>query len=85
MFLSILNNTTGEEYIRRVSPSENTSIEDMVKKWLDNTYEGDVKLAESSGYIPCGCGEYFAEIRRTKSATGSCLESFDFYTEYVGA
>lgn len=81
MFLSIYHNQSGEEYIRRLSPSEKIDPETHFRKWIDDRYDGEVKVSESDGHIPRGCGEYYIEIRDTKESTGSCWSSFDAFTE----
>lgn len=81
MFLAITHNNSGSEYIRRMAPNENKNIEYYVEKWVDNRFEGEATIAESDGYIPRGCGEYYAEIRHTKKESGTCYESMDFYVK----
>lgn len=82
MFFAILDNRTGESFVRRMSPSENKPLELMVQEWIEKEYYGVCKLKESDGYIPRGCGDFMAEIRRTKVENGCCICSFDFYMQY---
>jgi hypothetical protein len=79
MFISIYHNQSGtQELLRRLAPNESIDPEFHVKKWA---MANDLTIDQSDGYIPCGCGEYYAETRHTKEATGSCWKSFDFYLE----
>lgn len=77
MFLSIYANRSGEETV--IKTNGKIQIETLVKQWVDESYCGELKVAESDGYIPNGCGEYYAEIRRDKIANGSCLSSMNFF------
>lgn len=82
MFLSIYDNRSGEEYIRRLSPSEHLELRDHVRQWaLD--YDCVPSFSEPGSHIPNGCGDYQAEIRRTKASSGSCWCSEPFYLEPV--
>ena len=82
MFLSIYHNQSGEEYIRRVSPSEKLDLRAMVRKWASAEYDGELKpsFSEPGSHIPNGCGEYQAELRDTKASNGfSCWTAEPFY------
>lgn len=83
MFLSILHNASGEEFLRRLAPNESLDPRKHARAWLDRNYDGELRASFSKpgAHIPGGCGEYTAEIRHTKAATGSCWASEDFYTE----
>lgn len=84
MFLSIHHNQTGEEYLRRLSPSETLDLREHVRKWAEREFDGyHVKLSfsEPGSYIFNGCADWQAEIRRTKSPSGSCWTSEPFYIE----
>ena len=79
MFICITHNPSGETLLlRRMAPSETLNLIHYVEQWADSI---GMKIADSNGYIPHGCAEYFAEIRDTKRETGSCWESLDFYLE----
>lgn len=81
MFLSILNNQSGEEHLRRLSPTEPLDLREHVKAWVNNETDGaaEPSFSEPGSHIPNGCGEYQAEIRDTKRATGSCWTCEPFY------
>lgn len=82
MFLSIYHNQSGDEYIRRVSPSEKLELRAMVQSWADMTFEEEVipSFGEPGSHIPNGCGEYQAELRDTKASNGfSCWTAEPFY------
>jgi hypothetical protein len=79
MFISIVSNSTGEqELLRRLAPNESIDPETHCLKWAE--YNG-VTIATPNGHICRGCADFYAEVRRTKEATGSCWSSFDFYLE----
>ena len=82
MFLSIYHNQSGEEYLRRLSPSESLDLRDHVKRWIESTFDDcDLQPAfsEPGSHIPNGCGEYQAEIRYTKAIGAACWTSEPFY------
>lgn len=85
MFLSIYCNRSGEEYLRRLSPTETLDIREHVRRWADQQY-GDYgctpSFSEPGSHIPNGCGDYQAEIRYTKAPTGSCWTSEPFYLSF---
>lgn len=85
MFLSILNNRTGEEFLRRVAPNENTcDLRAMVRKWAEKEFDGysvDLSFSEPGSHIPNGCADWQAELRHTKETSGSCWASEPFYLE----
>lgn len=83
MFISIYENRSGAEYVRRLAPNESLDIRAHVHKWAER--EGYLEaglrpsFSEAGSHIANGCGEYQAEIRRTKQAFGSCWESEPFF------
>ena len=85
MFLEISDNRTGEPLLlRRISPTENKTAREYVKEWIAREYDGYGAVAffsEPGSHIPNGCGDFQAEIRRTKESSGSCLESEPFFVE----
>jgi len=84
MLLSIYENISGQEFLRRVSPTEELSLRAMIKQWAESQFDGyKVKLtfSEEGSHIPNGCGEYQAELRDTKRATGACWECEAFYLD----
>lgn len=86
MFLSIYNNRSGEEYIRRLGPREKLDLRALVRKWADSEYGyyGNPKLSfsEQGSHIPNGCADWQAELRDTKKSNGySCWTSEPFYME----
>lgn len=87
MFISIRDNRTGQEYLRRLSPTEKLDIRHQVKRWaaLDGWDEAGAQpsFSEPGKYIPNGCGDYQAEIRDTKAESGSCWTSEPFFMEFV--
>lgn len=77
MFISIVENRSGEsELLRRLAPNESIDPRAHCEKWAADM---GVEIAKSNGHIPRGCADYYAEVRHTKEATGSCWQSFDFY------
>lgn len=77
MFVAIQEVQTGENVLlRRLSPTESIDPEFHAKKWADAM---GVVIAECTGCIPTGCGDYYAETRDTKEATGVCWSNFDFF------
>jgi hypothetical protein len=79
MYIAILNNRTGEhELLRRLAPNESIDPEFHVKKWAIAV---GVTIAESDGYIPNGCADYYAETRDTKKESAVCWKSFNFYLD----
>ena len=83
MFLSIYNNLSGEEYIRRIAPNETLDCRALVERWAQQQFDGIAKpsFSEPGSHIPNGCGEYQAEIRSTKAPSGSCWGNEPFYLE----
>lgn len=84
MFLSIYHNQSGDEFIRRLGPNENSDLRRLVWDWCERELEGQAKpsFSEPGSHIPNGCGDYQAEIRRTKRETGSCWESEPFFLDW---
>lgn len=83
MFLSIYDNASGEEYLRRLAPSESLDLRQHVRKWARDAMEGARPVFSKWGAaIPNGCGDYQAEIRDTKRVTGSCWTCEPFYLEH---
>lgn len=78
MFLSIYNNRSGEEYIRRLSPTETLDLREHVRRWAD-WYDCVPSFSEPGSHIPNGCGEYQAEIRDTKASGATCWTAEPFY------
>jgi len=87
MFLSIYNNQSGDEYLRRLAPNESLDLRAHVKAWALRVYGMEygtkVSFSETGSHIPNGCGEYQAEIRYTKKVGGSCWTSEPFYLEIL--
>ena len=83
MFLSIYNNRSGEEYIRRLSPTEKLTLREHVQEWMEREGYCDAALkpvfSEPGSHIANGCGEWQAEIRDTKKVSGSCWTSEPFF------
>ena len=80
MFLSIYNNRTGEEYIRRLAPNARLDLRQYVKDWAALEYDDVAPVfSEAGSDIPNGCGDYQAEIRDTKRASASCWASEAFF------
>ena len=85
MFLSILCNRDGAEYLRRLAPNETLDLRHHVNLWADRESDGTQRpsYSEPGSYIFNGSGDYQAEIRRTKTAAGSCWTSEPFYLESI--
>lgn len=83
MWLSIYNNRSGEEYLRRLAPNESLDLRQHVRKWADVESEGQLvpSFSEPGSHIANGCGDWQAEIRRTKASGATCWTSEPFYLE----
>ena len=82
MFLSITHNPSGGEYLRRLGPNASLDLRQYVKDWVALEFDGvRPSFSDPGSRIPTGCGEYQAEIRRTKRATGVCWCCEPFYLE----
>lgn len=84
MFLSIYNNHSGEEFIRRLAPNESLDLKTHILKWAESEFDGMAvpSFSETGKHIPNGCGEYQGEIRHTKLSGGSCWASEPFFMEW---
>ena len=80
MFLSIYHNRSGEEYIRRLGPNAHLDLRRYVTEWAAQ-YDAKPSFSEPGSHIQNGCGEYQAEIRRTKQSGAVCWTSEPFYLE----
>lgn len=80
MFLSIYCNRSGEEHIRRLSPTETLDLREHVKRWCAD-YDATPSFSEPGSHIPNGCGDYQAELRYTKQAGAACWTSEPFFLE----
>lgn len=77
MFIEIICTRSGEtEMLRRLAPNESIDPAYHVQHWAKSI---GVRVADSTGHIPSGCGDFYAETRDTKEASGVCWSSFDFY------
>lgn len=85
MFLSIYHNQSGDEYIRQLGPNSHLDLREYVREWCDDMSEGELRpsFSEPGSHIHNGCGEYQAELRRTKASGASCWTSEPFYLESV--
>ena len=84
MFLSIVENRSGQEWLRRLAPNESLCVRSQVEKWADIEFSGygaKLSFSEPGSHIPNGCADYQAEIRDTKAPSGSCWNSEPFYVE----
>lgn len=85
MFLSIYHNQSGDEYVRRLSPTETLDLREHVRRWVDQQcgdYGGKPLFSEPGSHIPNGCGEYQAEIRYTKASGAVCWCREPFYVSF---
>lgn len=84
MFLSIYHNQSGAEHLRRLAPNESLDLRQHVARWVERETDGQARpsFSEPGSHIPNGCGEYQAEIRDTKVATGSCWSSEPFLLDW---
>lgn len=85
MFLSIYHNQSGEEYIRRLAPNEKLDLREYVRRWCASELDAVPTFSEPGSHIHVGCGEYDAEIRDTKAATGSCWCAEPFFIKQEDA
>lgn len=77
MFIDIVENRNNESvYFRRLAPNESVDPAYHARQWANR--EG-FEIAKQNGHIPRGCADFYAEVRRTKAANGSCWDSYDFY------
>jgi len=80
MYLSIYCNATGEEYVKQLGPNASLDLRQYVKDWVAlECDDAKPSFSEPGSHIPNGCGDYQAEIRRTKRETGSCWSCEPFY------
>lgn len=85
MFLSIYNNRSGDEYIRRLAPNESLDLRWHIRQWAAREY-GDygtpaISFSEPESHIPNGCGDWQGEIRERKANGAVCWTSEPFYME----
>ena len=78
MFLSIYHNQSGDEYVRRLSPTETLDLREHVRRWAE-AYDAVPSFSEAASRIPNGCGDYQAEIRDTKEGGAVCWCCEPFY------
>lgn len=91
MWLDIVCNRSGESLVlRKLRRSETEDLRELVRQWARDfsadclDHEERPSFSEPGSYIPNGCGDYQAEIRRTKRSDGfSCWTSEPFYLEPV--
>lgn len=83
MFLSIYHNQSGEEYIRRLGPNASLDLREYVRQWVAQISDGELvpSFSEPGAHIHSGCGEYEAEIRRTKEGGAACWTREPFFLE----
>lgn len=84
MFLSIMNNQSGEEFVRQLGPSEELDLEALADKWAQaefGDYSPRLSFSRPGSAIPNGCGDWQAELRRTKKPSTSCWQCGAFYLE----
>lgn len=79
MFLSIYHNQSGDEYLRRLSPTETLDLREHVRRWAAAHYDAVPSFSEPGSRIPNGCGEYQAEIRHTKESGAVCWSCEPFF------
>lgn len=84
MFLSIYHNQSGQEFLRRLSPTQSLDLRTHVEAWARQEFDGMAKpsFSEPGAHIPNGCGAYQAEIRHTKQPGASCWASEPFFMEW---
>lgn len=85
MFLSIYNNQTGDEYIKRLGPNASLDLRHYVKQWVERETErqGTPSFSEPGSHIPNGCADYQAELRCTKASGATCWTSEPFYIDWT--
>lgn len=81
MYLSIYENCSGHEFLRRLAPNESLDLREHVRKWAAREYDGELipSFSEAGAHLPNGCGDWQAEIRATKRESGSCWTREPFY------
>jgi hypothetical protein len=67
--------------LRHLSPTESIDPEYHALRWVEATYQGELRIAESDGHIPSGSADYRCEVRETKVPNVRISKSFDFYCE----
>ena len=88
MFLSIVNNQSGEEFLRQLGPNEKLDLEGLALKWARREFDGynpRLSFSRPGSYIPNGCGDWQAELRDTKKPSAICWISGAFYLDLEGA
>lgn len=83
MWLSIVENRTGEEWLKPLPPKSDLDLRRLVREWADIESDGLMRpsFSEPGSHIPNGCADYQAEIRRTKRGGASCWTCEPFYME----
>lgn len=84
MFLSIVNNQSGEEFLRQLGPNEKLDLEGLALKWAQAEfadYAPRLIFSRPGSHIPNGCGDWQAELRHTKKPSASCWISGAFYLD----
>lgn len=86
MYLEIRSEKeTKPEILRRLSPTETVDVRHHVRRWLKTEINTQVDeplaaaFSEPGSHIPLGCADYFAEIRYTKNANGTCWAAESFF------
>ena len=83
MYLSIVCNATGEVYLKQLGPNASLDLCQYVKDWVTLEFDDTKPVFSKLGsHIPNGCGDYQAEIRRTKRGNGSCWSCEPFFLAY---
>lgn len=60
MFLSIVHNQSGEEFLRQLGPNESLDLREHVEQWAQQEfgdYSPKLSWSERGSYIPNGCGD----------------------------
>ena len=87
MFLSIVHNQSGEEFLRQLGPNEALDLESLAQQWAEHEYSDyspRLSFSRPGSTIPNGCGDWQVEIRRTKKESSSCWLCGAFYLELCG-
>lgn len=87
MWLIIEETRSGGHVVsRRLAPRETLDPDHHMQRYLDQLSADsgyDLRIAESDGYIPSGCGEYRCEIRSRKNDYVVIWTGKDYFAESV--
>lgn len=81
MFLSIVENRSGHEWLRELEPEDHLDLRRYVREWAEAESDGDLvpAFSEPGAHIPNGCADFQAELCETREACAVCWTCEPFY------